>query len=1604
MYNQNILIYYPQGISYTMLIHGITFYHAFKLRNLSPLFLTCDGILDGCEPKRWDKNICSNCQKTGEYVLNRMHVPFQKISNYIDDVKINSIGNWISSLRDEELFDAEYNSYPISYWCHSSFFWWCGIVKPPFINKEEYAILRHLLYSGAILIEAFKNIFHTCKPDIFIQSNGRQSMTRIPLEIAKLNDITVYCYELGLGPDTIALVKDTFITDVTPFQKFYGDHKDIPLKSHEFLMAYRWFKDRREQINRTYNIFSGAVTSKSTEEIRKELGCSLHKPVVSVFSSNQIEMEESQVNEAYGQVFSDQCEWISYILQYFIAHSEYEVIIRLHPNHLSIDYHDNRTVEAIKNLFHRNIPSHIKLIMPDNKFSSYDLIKISRYGITFGSTIGIEIAALGLPVLNCSKLHHAQSGALIVLEARETFQEELDRFLGKNISDEYKRYAFRYINFFNYIRSIPFTPVYTFTNDVFDGYYTAPSYKNTSELIEGNDAYFDYLIDIILSKKNYFIVRYNDISPAIEDELLAKSYEELDMLLFGMKNDFLFKKLSPAKQLHFICPVDEFYPQLKKQPYSRQAYFAAHFDLANKLFLQKKLLSISEYEEALYYKPESAEGWYNFILSLIIFGRFDDALNILGHIPQMFLINLRAEFMRLYELLKTSTTSPEALIIMDEQVKSYLNSSVLSDKEKSEAELKYRAVINREVYLLYPEFLAHYDVRIPDVSIFMPVYNGEKYLAETLDSILSQTFHDYELIIADDGSTDKTADIARTYEEKDKRIKLLTLLHGGEVKTRNEVIKHTHPGSKYLLNHDCDDISLPDKLARQVSYLEEHPEISIVGTFATYFDDYGNDRGSPQIEWEPARIRETFGDVNSMINSAALIRRKVFDKIGGYREEFRSVDDYDFFARALLAGFELANIPEVLHKIRLHKSSIGSTKSELQEKLAKQIKSDYKSQVHSKKLPVLLCDSKIEGKSLKLHLGCGDIKIPGFINIDIDKSLPAVDVVDNIRELNRFNKNCASIIYACHVLEHFPSSEILSILRRWHDILEPGGELRISVPDIDRIVDIYKKNMQHFLTPPHTPWIGLIYGGQSDEYDFHKTGFNFTYLKYLLYEAGFTEIEEYPHSPHWLGIEDASLANQPFNEYISLNIKGMKPQYSLAKKHLYKATDALSILHTVEFYFPHIGGAEIVVQQISERLVRRGHRVTVATGKLEDRNFTELNGVEIREFSVDGSSGNGIKGMDIHNYQEFILDYPADIMMNYAAQQWATDIAFNVLPMIKDKRVNIIAPCGYSALLDSHTIRWPQFTDYFTNVIPKILPLYDAAIYHSSTYKDYEYAKNYGFKNGVIIPNGIDEDEFTVKPSVDFREKYNIKTKYLGLCVANFYEGKGQDRVIECVKKMKRKDFTMVFIGKEGDLLDKLKALTSGLKVLFLVNIPREDTVAAYHSADIFIFGSHIEASPLVIIEAKASKTPFVSTDCGNVREWKGGIVCNADDMSANVNKILNDKSLRKGLEEEGYKEWKEYLTWDIVVDKYEELYLRLYHEKVKGVKTSLTVWTDELKLIQKKIEEDYSDLSLYIKAASILLKDNCINDAMKYIEDGMELDSDNKELVEIYEKMVKGL
>jgi len=184
----------------------------------------------------------------------------------------------------------------------------------------------------------------------------------------------------------------------------------------------------------------------------------------------------------------------------------------------------------------------------------------------------------------------------------------------------------------------------------------------------------------------------------------------------------------------------------------------------------------------------------------------------------------------------------------------------------------------------------------------------------------------------------------------------------------------------------------------------------------------------------------------------------------------------------------------------------------------------------------------LEKNNLRLHLGCGDIHVDGYINVDYLKT-KATDVVSDVTKLEKFEKGSASEIYACQILEHFSHDEVPKILQRWFEVLASGGVLRISVPDIDKIVQIYIKNWEHFRSGRNSPWVGLIYGGQKDQFDYHKTGFNAHWLRLLLTDAGFIDVEEYPHFPHYLGdgVFDGSLLTEPFGEYFTLNMKCRKP-------------------------------------------------------------------------------------------------------------------------------------------------------------------------------------------------------------------------------------------------------------------------------------------------------------------------------------------------------------------------------------------------------------------------------------------------------------------------------
>lgn len=137
---------------------------------------------------------------------------------------------------------------------------------------------------------------------------------------------------------------------------------------------------------------------------------------------------------------------------------------------------------------------------------------------------------------------------------------------------------------------------------------------------------------------------------------------------------------------------------------------------------------------------------------------------------------------------------------------------------------------------------------------------------------------------------------------------------------------------------------------------------------------------------------------------------------------------------------------------------------------------------------------------MKLHLGCGKRHIDGFINIDIVDN-DSVDVIDDVSTLSKFENECADLIYACHVLEHFKRNEYFGVLKRWTELLKPGGILRLAVPDFAKVAKVYVEGKF-----PLKMLLGFLNGGQTYTYNFHNMNFDYHILENDLRLLGYKEI------------------------------------------------------------------------------------------------------------------------------------------------------------------------------------------------------------------------------------------------------------------------------------------------------------------------------------------------------------------------------------------------------------------------------------------------------------------------------------------------------------------
>jgi glycosyltransferase involved in cell wall biosynthesis len=215
------------------------------------------------------------------------------------------------------------------------------------------------------------------------------------------------------------------------------------------------------------------------------------------------------------------------------------------------------------------------------------------------------------------------------------------------------------------------------------------------------------------------------------------------------------------------------------------------------------------------------------------------------------------------------------------------------------------------------------------VSVLMAVHNGEKYLHQAMESILNQTHTDFEFIILDDGSSDSTGSILDEYVARDRRIVLVSNeTNIGLTRSLNRGLELAQ--GEYIARMDADDISLPGRLVAQISFLDNHPEVAVLGTAAYLIDASGVQGELIQFPESHDHLRWLMCFDNHIIHPSAMFRRALAIRLRGYDESVPTSQDFNLWYRMSRLA-KLSNLQKVYLYLRKHAESVSSTQYLLQQ-------------------------------------------------------------------------------------------------------------------------------------------------------------------------------------------------------------------------------------------------------------------------------------------------------------------------------------------------------------------------------------------------------------------------------------------------------------------------------------------------------------------------------------------------------------------------------------------------------------------------------------------------------------------------------------------------
>jgi len=223
----------------------------------------------------------------------------------------------------------------------------------------------------------------------------------------------------------------------------------------------------------------------------------------------------------------------------------------------------------------------------------------------------------------------------------------------------------------------------------------------------------------------------------------------------------------------------------------------------------------------------------------------------------------------------------------------------------------------------------------PTISVLMPVYNAESYVAEAVESVLSQSFADFEFLIINDGSRDRSRSILQAYADQDPRIRLISRENRGLIASLNELVAQAR--GEFLARMDADDICLSNRFSQQVAFLQAHPEVLCVGGAYDMIDAQGKLITLVKPPEQDAEIQEQMLSGGTAIqHPCAMVRRRALLQVRGYDRKTFLAEDLDLWLRLGEMG-QLANLPDPVLRYRVHDQSLSARRIKRQSKVVQRV-------------------------------------------------------------------------------------------------------------------------------------------------------------------------------------------------------------------------------------------------------------------------------------------------------------------------------------------------------------------------------------------------------------------------------------------------------------------------------------------------------------------------------------------------------------------------------------------------------------------------------------------------------------------------------------------